>query len=314
MANNYLYIPELNPVTFFEVGRANIDKYFTKHFETFMFHERLNFWQRKEKNIRVWNTTDIINLQFESTFDPIIVDLLNEYGAPVITLPALIGLPNEFLANTWSFEVSMSLANLPSGCYRQRITAGTGGDQKIYISECMLISSEKPKDTIIMEYWNSRAHSDVIFETGIKFQFRMPGWFGSLDPARNDDKARDQKNNPTLLNSRYSKQWPVTFGDQFGVSDDIVNLLQQIWSCDNVLIDGKPFCIAGNFEYIPIDRSAKRFVKLLVEEGINRNSRVFAVNVNTAKKIMSTVIVEAKVFGDTSNQGSANTVPVLNVE
>lgn len=329
MPDNFLYIPELNPIIFFEVGKTNLPKYFTKQFEDYPFAERQYYWQQREDYLQVWQTTDIINLQFESTFDPIIVKLLDDEGTAVITLPALIGLANKFLTNTWSFEVMMSLAGLTTGCYRLQIEAGTGGGLKTYLSDCQYISSDPLPNTLCLEYWNSRYHKDVLFESGIKFQFRVPGVFGYLDKARKDEAYRDEKYNPALLNSRSSKQWPVYFGipaegiisqSQFcGLPDDIINIIEEIWSCDNVLIDNKAFGMADGTkpEYTVIDSNGlypKRGMKVTAEAGINRNSRVFAVETDVTKKLVTSIIVEAKVFGDTSNQGSANTVPVFNVE
>ena len=88
------------------------------------FEERLYEWQDREDYTRVWQTTDIINLRFESTFDPIIVQLLDSKGNIVIALPALVGLPNRAIPNAFSFEVQMSLATVPTGCYRIKIIAG----------------------------------------------------------------------------------------------------------------------------------------------------------------------------------------------
>lgn len=312
--DNYLFIPELNPIVFFDTQRANLPKYYTKHFENFMFGERLYYWQQREDYVQVWQTTDIINLQFESSFDPINVKLVNQYGIPVITLPALIGLPNLNLPGTYSFDVSLSLATIPKGCYRVQIEAGVAGPlQKIFISGCQYISDTSIPNTLMLEYFNSRFHHDVIFETGIKFQRRIHGNIGFLEPIRNDEKARDQKYNPALLNSRTAKQWPVYFGDQFGLPDDDINMLNEIWSCDNVMIDNKSFCVASNFEFIVVDRYPKRGVKLNVEEGINRNSRVFLSQGDPTKKLITSVFVDAKVFGDLANQGSNNTIPVTNI-
>lgn len=312
--DNYLYIPELNPIIFYDTTRANLPKYFTNHFENWMFPERLYLWQQREDYHQIWQTTDIIKLQFESTFDPIIVKLVDQYGIARITLPALIGLPNQYLPGTYAFEISMSLAGLPKGCYRLQIQAGIAGpNQKILISDKQYISNVQIKNSFLIEYKNSRYHNDVMFESGIVFQFRVHGNIGFLEPVRNDEKARDQKYNPSLLNSRTSRQWPMFFGDQFGLPDDIVNLLNEIWSCDNVRVDNKEFGIAGNFEFVVVDRYPKRGVKLLVEEGINRNSRIFTTIADTTKKLVTSVIVDAHVFGDTGNQGSSNTVPVFNI-
>jgi hypothetical protein len=99
----------------------------------------------------------------------------------------------------------------------------------------------------------------------------------------------------------------------------VINLLDEIWACDHVSIDGKLFGIAEDAEpeFHTLDDSLEypmRGVTYTVEEGINRNSRMFGIDLDTNKKLMATIIVDASVFGDTSNQGSANTVPVINIE
>lgn len=311
---NYLFIPELNPIVFFEKSKTNLPKYQYKHFEDYAFAKRSYFWQEPSDYCQVWQTTDIIYLQFESTFDPIIVSLLDSNGNAILVLPALVGLPNKFIPYAYSFEVGMSLAGIKTGNYSIQIEAGIGVQKTTYISGFrQYISSVILENTLMVEYKNSRFHNDVIFETGIVFQKRIPGFIGFLDPARNEDKYRDQRFNPSLLNSRVAKQWPVHFGDEYGLPDDEINTLHQIWTCNNVFIDQRPFGLAGNFEYVAVDRYQKRGVKVLVEAGINRNSRIFAVNVDTTKKLITTAIVQAKVFGDTANQGSSNTVPVYSI-
>jgi len=316
MADNFLYIPFVNPVKFYKTDRANISTFFTKHFDDFMFAERLYGWQLPEDYVQIWQTTDIIKLQFESTFDPIIVELIDSNDVAVITLPALIGLPNVYYPNTYSFEVSMSLAGLTTGCYRLKITAGSGEDQTFYISGYQYISSVQIENSLLVEYWHSRFHEDVMFETGIKFQHRIFGHFGFLKPGRQEEKYKDQRFNPTTLSSRSFRQFDLIFGDEFGLPDDVIDLLNRIWGCNNVVIDNKSFAAAegGTFEFQDVQDYPKRGIKLLVEEGINRASSLFAVTTDTNKKLQYGIAVEAKVWGDTSNQGSANTVPIITVE
>lgn len=317
MADNYLYIPFINPVRFYDASRANLDKYYTKHFDDWMFSERILDWQSREDYCQCWQVDDIIYLQFESTFDPIIVKVIDRNGVAQITLPALIGLPHKLLPNTWSFEVSLSLASLTTGCYTIQITAGTGGDAKTLVSDCQYVSEDPIPNTFLIEYYNSRFHEDVMFESDIRFQVRMHGHIGPLDPGRKDDQYRDERYNPAMLKSHTLRQWPAYFGDEFGLPDDIIDLINRIWSCDNVNIDNKPFAVAenGKFEFIEIDNHyPKRGVKLVIEEGINRKSKIVAVTTDTTKKLVHSIFVDKKVFGDTSNQGSSNTVPILNVE
>lgn len=317
MADNFIYFPHLNPVRFYDADRTNIDAYFHKHFDAYPFAERLYEWQDAIDYVQLWQTTDIINLQFESTFDPITVELVNSSDVAVISLPALVGLPNKFLTGTYSYEVEMSLAEVPTGCYRLKVTAGTGEGQKIFYSPVQHIYDgvyEFP--TMLLEYCHGRYHDDVIFETGIEFQLRLPGYLGFLKPGSTKEAYRDQKQNPTILSSKTFRSFPAYFGDEFGLPDDMIDTLARIWSCDNVQIDGKAFAaVDAELEFTEADsRYAKRGVKLQVQEGLNRNSSVYAITTDTTKKLTYGIAVEAKVWGDTSNQGSANTVPIYTVE
>lgn len=314
MAENYLHIPLLNPVRFYDVDRSVLDKYFTRHFDEFKFSERGYKWELPADYCQIWQTDDIVRLQFESTFDPIIVSLLDINGSVITSLPALIGLPNRFIENTYSFEVELSLSGLETGGYYIQIEAGTGDEKKTLISGCMDVYDSVIDNSLCLEYWNSNAKGDVLFETGIKFQYRVHGHFGKLDPGRKDEQTKDQRYNPAILSSIPYRSWPVFFGDEYGLPDDHIDLLNRIWGCDNVLIDNKPFGVAegGKMEFIETESDyRKRGVKLMVEEGVNRNSKVIQVNTDSTKKLAYGIMVDKKVFGDTSNQGSSNAVPVL---
>lgn len=314
--DNSLYIPLLNPVKFYESGReaAEINKYLTRHFDDFMYPERLYNWQSPEEYCQIWQVDDIIKLQFEATFDPIIVKLIDTNGTAVIELPALIGLPHQTFENTWSFEVEMSLAGVTTGCYYLQIEAGTGGEAKTLISSCQYISETPIENSIIFEYYNSRFHGDIMFESGIQLQFRVHGNFGFLTPGRKDEAYKDERFNPSILNSKTFRQFDLSLGDGWGLPDDIIDLVNRIFSCDNVIIDNKPFAIAegGKFDFIDIGNEYnKRGLKVTVEEGINRHSKIVIVDTDTTKKLNYAVMVDKKVFGDTANQGSSNTVPII---
>lgn len=314
---NFLYIPLLNPVKFYEPARAVTDKYQTPHFDDFPIGERLLPWQTPADYVQLWQDDDIIKLQFESTFDPIVVELLDENDDAAITLPALIGLPNKYYPNTYSYEVSMSLAGLDTGCYRLRITAGSAGPyQKTYISGWQHISSTKIENTVLIEYGCDRFYDDVVFESGIVFQLRLPGHFGFMKPGSSEERYKDQRLNPTVLSRRNFRQFDLVLGDEFGLPDEMIDLVNRITGCTTVRIDNKSFAVADGaaFEFTDAQDYPKRGVKLVVEEGINRGSKVFGQDIDPTKKLAYGIVVEAKVWGDTSNQGSGNTVPILTVE
>lgn len=318
MADNLLYHPELNPVLFFDEDRATSDEFQTPHFEDFPFDERGKWWLQVASEKRIWQITDIIELQFESMFDPIIIVLEDENGSEVISLPALIGLPHKVFPNTWSFDVSMSLAGLTTGCYRlKRVLGSAGPTQKTQYSPWMFISADPIPDTIFIKYWHSHFHKDVMFETGKKFGIRIPGWIDYDKQKRvlKQEVYKDQRLNPALLQSDSARNIPVYFGDEFGLTADDINLIEQIWECDNVEIDNKPFGLAeAKFEYIELEGYRKRGLHTIIEPGINRQSRVFGITTDTSKKLVTTILVDNKVVGDFAGSGSTNTVPFINAE
>jgi len=317
--DNTIYTPELNPIVFYREDRATTDVFQTPHFEDFPFGERGKAWLQAGAFKQLWQTDDIINLQFASTFDPIIITLLNTDGVAVITLPALIGLPNIYYPNAYSFEVAMSLAGLTAGCYRLKRTLGSAGpSQVIEYSDWMFISDEPIEDTILLQYKHSRFYKDVIFETGIEFGLRVPAWIDYDRQGRksNQEIYRDERYNQTILNSNSSKNYPVYFGDEFGLPTDLINIIELALECDSVKLDNKLMCIAegANVEYNDLEGQRFRGLNCVMEPGLNRSSRITSVDIDTTKKLNYGIMVDKKVFGDTSNQGSGNTVPVLTVE
>jgi hypothetical protein len=319
MADNLIYDPLLNPVKFYDLDLVNDPAFYTKHFDDYPFEERLLPWQDAVTFKQIWQTTDIIYLQFESEFDPIIIELENTFGETVITLPAIVGLPNQYYPNTRSYEVAMSLADLPSGCYRVKRTRGSGDEEKIDYTKWMYIS-DTPFDfpTMLVQYWHSRFKDGVMFETGIRFQVRIPGHIGRLKPGRVMESYKDQRYNPSVLSSRAYRGFPAVFGDEFGLPDDMIDLINRIWGCNNVMLDNKSFAAIGTeMEQITVGTNEdhpKSGLIVEVEEGVNRDSKIFTQTLDVNKKLVYGIMVSNKVWGDTSNQGSSNTVPVINIE
>lgn len=318
MADPLLYESELNPIVFYDADRAVSDKYQTKHFDTFPFDERAPEWMQAAEHHQIWQTTDIVNFQFQSEFDPIVIELLDADDNVVIALPTLVGLPNMYLPGTYSFEASMSLAGLATGCYRFKRTLGSGITQKIQYSACNYISATAIPNTLLIEYYSSKDYyKDVLFISGIKFQLRVPGWldYDRMGRKNKQEVYKDQLYNQKILSSVSAKNIPVYFGDEFGLPTDILNILEQAHECDNVLYDNMLFAVADgqSMEYIDIEGYRKRGMHTIVEPGINRNSRISSIDVDTTKKLMVNINVDSSVFGDLSNSGSNNTIPVINI-
>jgi hypothetical protein len=314
---NSIYTPALNPDIFYS-GATVSAPYLTKHIDQFSFLDRGRPWLQNGKFRKIWMTSDIKRGQFSSTFDPVLVELVNQYNIPVITLPALAGIANKFFPGTHIFEFEMSLADLETGCYRMKRTLGSGDTKQIEYGDWEYISSTPIKETILIEYWSSKDYDkDVVFKTGIRFQLRVPGFIDYDKTGRNKKKEdyRNQKYTNVRLSSKSVEKVPVYFGMtptsilHYGLPSEITNLIELIFELDNVTLDGKAFSLPEEFEYTDDKGFRLRGMSASMEPRLNRYSRVREIDVDPNKRIIMGAMADVRVLGDTSGQGSTNAVP-----
>jgi len=311
---NYLFIPKANPLVFHRRGLVPLPKFFTRHFEDYPFEQRGYFWQDRETYCQPWQTTDIINLQLESGMSPLILKIVNCYGDVIQTLSAAASLPHEWIPNLYAYDFSCSLAGYASGIYRAQLWAGFGAGQIVLETGPLLVKDGVIQNTIFFTYSDSsKSHRDTMYATGIKYGIRLPGEFGLLDVLRDDEMWRDQKYNPGLLRSLTSDQHPLILGKPDGLPEDMIKIVHEIWSCDTVTADNKFFGLATNskIEYTPIKRSRKRYMSMIVEDGLNRNSRIYSTVLDPQKRLLVTGMVDSRVWGV---QSGTNTLPIKSIE
>lgn len=305
-----IYIPKINPLKWVEVGATANPKYHTKHLDTAFFEDRAQPWDQREYRCQVWQTTDIIPQQFASNFAPVLVKLISEEGQVITSAVAVNAYPWRNSAGFSSYEVFISLAGLDTGHYYGEMVLGTGSDTKTLRSNDFYISDTPLTNTILLEYSHFEHHEDVMFETGITFQWRTAGYISKLLPGMAQEIYTDQRQNPVSLSAVPFNQFEVYFNSEFGATDDDLDLLNRIHTCSYVAYDGKQFTAmdGGKFEFIEAEGSRKRGFKLKVQPTINRPSLAVGLDLNPNKKIVVLLNVDGQTFGDLSGQG--NTVPI----
>ena len=165
-----LYYPILNPLMAVEVNPSNnTDLYATRHIDDFTFDDQVYRWQNKIPWYQPWVNEDIIRLQFESDFNPINLDLYDQYGQKQNGYSAVANVVrmNKYIPGLSVQEVALNLNGLGPGPWRYIITPGNN-PAKALKTEWFCIRPN-PTDTIRLDYFNSTYKDDVVFETGIKF-------------------------------------------------------------------------------------------------------------------------------------------------
>jgi hypothetical protein len=309
---NEIVIPFANGVRFYEVDPDQQSQYLTKHFDDYWAKEQRRNFETDVEYKQKWQTNDSFPLQYESNFASINLKVIDCNQAAVIDQNAVQIRANKYLPGYFVYENTISWASVPTGTYWLLLTLG-GTTQMI--SEPMEIAEEWP-NTILYEYYNSTFHGDIVFETGIILKFRCESFITRLEPGNERTAYRDQKMNPTVLKSVPFRKWNLHIGHPTGVPDWVMDLMNWIWSCDNVACDGKSFAVAenANFEETEHDKVYPfRSWNLAIQEGVNRYSKIVNPEVDPNKRLLVVGMIDSTLFGDTSENAGSNLVPVESI-
>lgn len=309
---NELYISFLNGVRFYTVDPAQQGQYQTRHFDDYWAKEQRKNFEMPVDYKQKWQTNDSFPLQYESNFASINLKVIDCNQNTLIDQNAVQVRINKYLPGHFVYENTISWASVPVGTYWLLLTLG-GTTQMI--SEPMEVAEEWP-NTILYEYSNSTFHGDIVFETGIVLKFRCESFITRLDPGNDRTAYRDQKMNPTVLKSVPFRVWKLIIGYPTGVPDWVIDLQNWIWSCDNVLCDGKSFAVSENsqFEETEYDKVYPfRSWILNVQEGVNRYSKIVNPEVDPNKKLIVVGMIDSTLFGDTSENAGSNLVPITDI-
>ena len=310
---NQLYIPDLNPIRFYEEGSTPLPQYFTKHFEDYPFEEQLQHpVTEKVQYYQKWQNDDIIRLQFESNFSNISLVVVDRDDVEIITLNAIQVRAHFKLIGFYIYEIDVALTNLQEGLYRLRLKLP---NDTTMISEWQFIRSKWP-NTILHEYKNSRELGDIIFQTGYSPSIRVEATIGRLLPGSREQYYEDQPGNPVILSAKPHRAFNIIYGDSRGLPDWMVDKIHLVWCCNDVRLDGKSFAKTGDSKptFNEEDNYPMRGFSMVIREGINRGSKIVDPGVDTGKKIVILSPVESIVFGDVSQGGSSNVIVIQSIE
>lgn len=140
--------------------------------------------------------------------------------------------------NAVIYEIDYPFSALPEGTY--------AFVQDDWESEFVDVAEIHP-NTILIEYSATENDNDVVFDTGIVFQFRVEGGIGNYTPKNQRETYVNQIYSPTQLKSVAHRQFTLYIGHQTGVPEWVLDKANIITQCDELFFDG--------IQYSPINES-----------------------------------------------------------
>ncbi len=307
---NQLEIPILNPLHFVPVTPNTSAAYNTKYFDDYLFEDTLYEFQQSDRFYLPIQNTDIRSFQFTSNFIPIQMQLVDANGHVFLTVNASQIRANKYNPGYYVYEATINFAGYPEGAYRFLLTPG--GDATAQQKTEWFFITPKFENSVLIEYFNSRFHGDVVFETGIKFAIRVPGFIDWNEPGSQDQLYVDQEFNQSQLSSKPFSGIKLYVGDGSGVPQWLIEKINYAFSCNTVSIDGKLFAKQDQTKWTPFvqeDRGLKGYA-IDLRLGINRASKIINPSIDPNKKIAFSYQVDQSVFGDVSNTAGSIVIPI----
>lgn len=310
---NDLFISAHNPIHFYLDETNQPAQYNTKHYGDYQYRETIREWETKAKYFQKWQNNDVIYLQFLSDFSPLQIDIIDKYGNSQGSFVGLQKLQDETQPGKYAYEFAIGLGSLPEGCYYLALDGGSG-TLKMF-SEPFQVKQLHP-NTLLFEYRDSGTRGDVLYGTGITFGFRVEGNIRRPVAGADTQSYINQKGDPKVLSSHTFKTFPIMIGGSRGVPDWALDLINEIFSCDFVRIDGKQFAKEGDVKFELVEENNYSLIGFSfdVREGINRPGKYVNPTLNTNVKVSIVHHISSRVFGDTKVNGSGNLISIYSLE
>ena len=246
--NNFTMLPgtirsaTLNSVKFFPQGLTLDPKYRTPDPDMFPFKDTVSGWLNQDGYCLPWYTGYSVPLQFRANgLSPITVYLYDCCGVLESTTvftqktsPAVI-----YPDTLW--EGSIDLTGVDPGSYYLVVQGGTSSGAFLQSEPIDIRAVDSSDRIMLLEYSNSNNHAEMIFDTGFKAQYYLPGF--------NDNKAKpgfkgafyvDQPQNIIIENGIVYRTREIHI---IGIPDYEIERFLQVMMCDTVFIENVQYSL-----------------------------------------------------------------------
>jgi hypothetical protein len=229
---NFFNIPLLTPFKF--VPSTNSPNT-VSDFDGAWACEQIKSFERKVYYKQKWKKSDTTKLQIESSIAP---ETLKVYNAEGVIVKTFAWAAVYSAVNYTVYETTFDISDLAEGVYYlyQRVTL-LSIDWKA-ISEPIHSKTSWP-NTLLFTYKNSYNDQDVAFSTGVDFKFRCEAGIMDFNPERERTAYINQVHDTESLSGVPFRTYKLYIGEAPGVAPYIIDLLNRIFCCDSINIEGK---------------------------------------------------------------------------
>jgi len=234
----------LNPLRF--IDTSNINNSFDGNFAV----DQVLSYQNPKCYFQKWQVSDVLRLQIVSDFEP--TDLLFRD----IVTDAIIGTaswsekPTVIVGQTFKvYELEFEFITLPVGKYYTEFSYTDENDDEHLIMSEPICVSQTQENTLLLQYKNSVNDLDVIFETGIVFNFRVESAIKDYSPGNNRAIYVDQSVNSTLLSATPFRKFKFYLGYRVGLPPWVIDKVNFIQSVDQVKYNNIYYQIVEGSDY-----------------------------------------------------------------
>jgi hypothetical protein len=306
---NILYYPNINPIKFYLPSPDTT--YESRDIDDFEFFDSIPEWEEHLDYLQPWNKADTTKLQLMADFGPHNLVIKDLDGIVIITIPFNQIAQSQDQVGLWIYECSIDMNLLNEGVYRFYHEAGLT-DKLIVQSNKQDICS-RHKHSLLLEYYHFQYHEGVVFETGFKPRFRVEGSNKYKTPASIGDDFEDQTLDAYTLDAIAYRIYELIIGDSKGVPPYVIDIVNSIFTCSNVTIDGRGFKkpIENKWEGNEENGFPAKGWKTELRPSVNRTSRIYNNNDPQNSKVSIVINADSKGFG--LDTGGTNT-QVLDVQ
>jgi hypothetical protein len=312
MADNIVDIAVVAPIKFVKQGYTNPLPYNTKYMEDWLYEDTIPSQFENKSYLQPWQKNDIVYFQVLSNYAPHQLELYDCEGNQVVGGVFQLTYKPSSIEGTGQkvYEAAVALDDFNEGVYQFKILSGSPV-LETYVSEWFSLK-ELHEETVLLEYTHDENDHDVIFETGIVFGFRVHGALWEYQPGADRTIFIDQPRNAVQLAGKSFSTEKLFIGDQYGVPNYMIEKINNIFLCSQVLIDGKQW--VGN-EGARFEAKREELYPMAgwafeLRPAKSNTKKRFIADGNQGSPTTVTYNIEQKGFGPMTSPASSNIIQI----